>query len=85
MALVDEHGNPVAAPAPVPAHAATAGQPLIDVNQLRTAFGNPELTFPSSMETLHWTMLVLNSCWTESESHVPCMDGQMKLQLETSN
>ena len=56
MALVDEHGNPVAGPSPVPAQAAAAGQPLIDVNQLRTAFRIQKLTFPSFMETLHWTI-----------------------------
>ena len=37
------------------------------------------------METLHWTMFVLNSCWTKSGSYVPHMDGEMRQQLETSN
>ena len=41
MAFLEAHGNPiVATPIPVPAQAPAAGQPLIDVNQLRTAFSN---------------------------------------------
>ena len=47
MALLDTHGNPIiAALMPVPAQAAAAGQPLIDVNQLRTAFSNPKADIP---------------------------------------
>ena len=34
LALVDAHGHPVAAPAPVPAQGAAAGQLRIDVNNL---------------------------------------------------
>ena len=46
MALVDAHGNPIAAqPLPVPVPQAAAGQ-LIDVNQLRTTCGNPKAEFP---------------------------------------
>ena len=45
MALVGADGNPIAAPNPGPAPAAAA-QPLIDVNQLRTAFGTPRADIP---------------------------------------
>ena len=41
MALLDAHGNPIAAPNPGPAPAQ-----LIDVNQLKTAFGNPKADIP---------------------------------------
>ena len=44
MALLDAHGNPIAAPNPGPAPAAAAQ--LIDVNQLKTAFGNPKADIP---------------------------------------
>ena len=40
MALLDAHGNPIAAPNPGPALAAAAK--LNDVNKLRKAFGNPK-------------------------------------------
>ena len=46
MTLVNTHGNLNAAPPPVPAQAAAAGQPLIDVNQERMAFGNPKADIP---------------------------------------
>ena len=42
MALVDTHRSPIATPAPTPALPAATGQPLINVNQLRTAFSNPK-------------------------------------------
>ena len=47
MTHLDAHGKPIVAPAqaPAPAQAAT-GQPLIDVNQLRTAFSNPKADIP---------------------------------------
>ena len=45
MALVGADGNPIAAPNPGPAPPAAA-QPLIDVNQLRTAFGTPRADIP---------------------------------------
>ena len=45
MALVDAHGNLIAPLAPGLAPAAAA-QPLIDMNQLRTAFGNPKADIP---------------------------------------
>ena len=48
MAFVDAHDNLIATPAPVPALPAAVGQPLIDINQLRTA----KLTYSSAMETL---------------------------------
>ena len=44
MALVGADGNPIAAPKPWPAPAAAAQ--LIDVNQLKTAFGNPKADIP---------------------------------------
>ena len=46
MALVGADGNPVAAPAQ-----------LIDVNQLKTAFGNPK-NFGFWCSTFHCTYLV---------------------------
>ena len=46
MALLDAHGNPIAAPNPGPAPAAAAQAQLIDVNQLKTAFGNPKADIP---------------------------------------
>ena len=44
MAFLDAHGNSIAAPKPGPAPAAAAQ--LIDVNQLKTAFGNPKADMP---------------------------------------
>ena len=44
MALLDAHGNPIAAPNPGPAPAAAAQ--LIDVNQLKTGLGNPKADIP---------------------------------------
>ena len=44
MALLDAHSNPIATPNPGPAPAAAAQ--LINVNQLRTAFGNPKADIP---------------------------------------
>ena len=44
MAFLDAHGNSIAAPKPGPAPAAAAQ--LIDVNQLKTAFGNPKGDIP---------------------------------------
>ena len=46
MALLDAHGNPIAAHNPGPAPAAAAQAQLIDVNQLKTAFGNPKADIP---------------------------------------
>ena len=52
MAPVDAYGNPIAAPPPVPAQAAAAGQPLINVIQLRTAFGNLKADIPLSRSSV---------------------------------
>ena len=46
MALNDIHGNTIATPPLAPAAASPAGQPLIDVNQLKTAFHNPKADIP---------------------------------------
>ena len=46
MALVDAHHNQIATPATVPGLPPAAGQPLINVNQLRTAFSNPKADIP---------------------------------------
>ena len=47
MAHLDANGNPIiAAPPQAPAPVHMAGQPLIDVNVLRTAFSNPKADIP---------------------------------------
>ena len=48
MAHLNAQGNPiVATPLQAPAQApAASGQPLIDINELRTAFSNPKAAIP---------------------------------------
>ena len=47
MVLLDAHSNPIiVAPIPVSAQTTAAGQPLIDVNQIRMAFSNPKANIP---------------------------------------
>ena len=84
MALLGPHGNPIAAPNPGPAPAAVAQ--LIDVNQLKTAFGNPKADIPifyggASLDNVSAKFL--------SEririAHTTYGWSQMRLQLEISS
>ena len=47
MALLDTHGHPIIdVTVHLPTQAAVAGQPLINVNQLKMAFSNPKADIP---------------------------------------
>ena len=78
MALVAAHGNPIATASPVPAQAPAAGQPLIDKNQLRTAFRKQ--TFPLLRRLYIGQSQFKIICLTELGLQVIHIHGQMKQQ-----